>query len=51
VGLLLTLTLVVAAKADRYLWLIFVAGALAIAALFAARRLGGGADAPSRGAP
>lgn len=51
VGLLLTLTLVVAAKADQYLWLLFVAGALAIAALFAARRFWGGADAPSRGAP
>ena len=50
VGLLLTLTLVVVAKADQYLWLLFVAGALAIAALFAAHRIWGRADAPSRGA-
>lgn len=51
VGLLLTLTLFVAAKADQYLWLLFVAGALAIAVLFAVRRFWGRADAPSRGAP
>ena len=51
VGLLLTLTLVVAAKADQYLWVLFLAGALAIATLFAVRRFWGGADAPSRGAP
>lgn len=51
VGLLLTLTLVVAAKADQYLWVLFVAGALAIAALFAVRRLWDRAGVPSRGAP
>jgi len=51
VGLLLTLTLFVAAKADQYMWLLFVAGAVAIAALFAVRRLWSGADAPSRGTP
>ena len=50
VGLLLTLTLFVVAKADQYLWLLFVAGALAIAALFAVHRIWGRADAPSRGA-
>jgi len=51
VGLLLTLTLSVAAKANQYLWLLFVAGALAVAAPFAVRRFWGRADAPSRGAP
>ncbi len=51
VGLLLTLTLVVAAKADQYLWVLFLAGALAIAASFAVRRLWGGTEAPSRAAP
>ncbi len=49
VGLLLTLTLFVAAKADQYLWLLFVAGALAIAALFAVHRVWGGSDGPTRG--
>ena len=39
VGLLLTLTLAVVAKADQYLWVLFLAGALAIAALFAVRRM------------
>ncbi len=34
VGILLTLTLICLAKADQYLWLMFVVGALAIAALF-----------------
>jgi len=51
VGLLLTLTLVVAAKADQYLWVLFLAGVLAIAASFAVRRLWDRADVPSRGAP
>jgi hypothetical protein len=35
VGILLTLALLVVAKADQYLWLIFVVGALAIAAMLA----------------
>jgi hypothetical protein len=48
VGLLLTLTLVVVAKADQYLWLLFVAGALVIAALFAAHRFWGGSNTPNR---
>jgi hypothetical protein len=50
VGLLLTLTLFVVAKADQYLWLLFVVGALVIAALFAAHRVWGGSDTPNRGA-
>jgi hypothetical protein len=34
VGLLLTLTLVIVAEADQYLWLVFVVGGLTIAAMF-----------------
>jgi hypothetical protein len=34
VGILLGLTLIVLAKADQYLWLIFIVGGLAIAGLF-----------------
>lgn len=45
VGLLLTLTLVVAAKADQYLWVLFIAGALTIAALIAVRRMRSDAEA------
>jgi hypothetical protein len=37
VGLLLTLTLVVVAKADQYLWLIFVIGGLTVAVMLALR--------------
>jgi len=51
VGLLLTLTLICAAKAEQYLWLLFIVGALAIAALLAARRLLGREGAGSRTAP
>src|SRR5262249_28918705 len=32
VGLLLTLTLIIGAKADQYLWMIFIVGALAVGA-------------------
>jgi hypothetical protein len=38
VGLLLTLTLFVVAKADQYLWLILLAGAVAGALAFGLRR-------------
>jgi hypothetical protein len=38
VGLLLTLALVCVAKADQYLWLVFVVGGLAIVGLFFAMR-------------
>jgi hypothetical protein len=41
VGILLTLALIVAAKADQYLWLVFVVGALSIAAIFGLARLAG----------
>lgn len=34
VGLLLTLILIIVAKADQYLWLVFVVGGLTLAALF-----------------
>jgi hypothetical protein len=51
VGLLLTLTLFVVSKADQYLWLLFLVGAIAIAAFFAVRRFWGRDDAPSREAP
>jgi hypothetical protein len=34
VGVLLTLTLIVVAKAEQYVWLIFVAGGLAVVAMF-----------------
>ncbi len=37
VGALLTLTLVIVAKADQYLWLIFVAGGITIAAMLVVR--------------
>jgi hypothetical protein len=37
VGILLGLALVIVAKADEYVWLIFVVGALAVAALFGVR--------------
>jgi hypothetical protein len=33
VGVLLTLTLIVGAKADQYLWMIFIVGALSVAAM------------------
>lgn len=49
VGLLLALTLVFAAKAEQYLWLLFVAGVLVIGVLLAAwRSLGreGGGSSP-----
>jgi len=49
VGLLLTLTLVVVAKADQYLWLLFLIGLAAIAVLIAIRRMRGGARAPTAG--
>jgi hypothetical protein len=39
VGLLLSLALIVVAKAEQYVWLIFVVGALAVAALFGLRWL------------
>ena len=39
VGLLLTLTLIVVATAEQYLWLIFVVGGLAIALIFVLQRL------------
>jgi len=48
VGLLLTLTLVVVAKADRYLWLLFLIGAAAIAVLVGVRRWRAGEGAPAR---
>lgn len=48
VGALLTLTMFMAAKADQYLWLLLVAGALAIAALFAARRFWGDSSSSTR---
>jgi hypothetical protein len=50
VGLLLTLTMVLAAKADQYLWLLLVVGALAILLLFAARRFWGGPGVAKRDA-
>ena len=50
VSLLLTLTVFVAAKADQYLWVLFVVGTLAIVAFFAARRFWGGASAAKPGA-
>jgi hypothetical protein len=50
VALLLTLTVVVAAKADQYLWVLFVVGALVIAAFFAVRRVWGSAGVAPRGA-
>ena len=37
VGVLLTLTLVIVVKADQYLWLIFVAGGITIAAMLVVR--------------
>lgn len=51
VGLLLTLTLFVAAKADQYLWLLSLAGALLIIAYFVARKFWTGADVVKPGAP
>jgi len=51
VGLLLALTLVCAAKAEQYLWLVFIVGVLVIGALLAARRLLGGGSARSQAAP
>jgi len=51
VGLLLTLTLICAAKAEQYLWLLFIVGVLVIGALLAARRLLGREGAGSRTAP
>ena len=44
VGLLLTLTLVIVAKATQHLWLLLVFGVLVIAVGFAARRFWGPAD-------
>ncbi len=49
VGALLTLTLLVAAKADQYLWLLFLGGAVVIAAFFALRKFWGGSDTSIRG--
>jgi len=51
VGSLLALTLVCAAKAESYLWLLFIAGVLAIGALLAAWRLLGGEGARGQAAP
>jgi hypothetical protein len=39
VGVLLTLTLIIVAKADQYVWLVFVVGGIAIVAMIAGRRL------------
>jgi len=50
VGLLLTLTLFVVAKANRYLWLLFLAGVLVLAALAGVRWLRSRRDAASVGA-
>ena len=41
VGLLLTLTLFLVAKADQYLWLLLVAAALPLAAWIVVRRISG----------
>jgi hypothetical protein len=51
VGLLLALTLVCAAKAEQYLWLVFIVGVLVIGALLAAWRMFGGGSARSQAAP
>jgi hypothetical protein len=48
VGLLLSVTLVVVAKADQYMWLLFVIGLAAIAVLIALRRMRSGEGAPAR---
>jgi hypothetical protein len=50
VGILLTLALVIVTKADQYLWLIFLVGALAIAALFGLKWLLGRGRAGKAGA-
>ena len=50
VGLLLTLTMFLVAKADQYLWLMLVAAALPLAGWIVVKRLGGGA-AGSPGGP
>ena len=47
VGILLTLALLVVVKADQYLWLIFVVGGLAVAAMLAFGWLLGKARSPS----
>ena len=51
VGLLLALTLVCAAKAEQYLWLLFIVGVLVIGGLLVAGRWLGGAAARSQAAP
>jgi hypothetical protein len=44
VGLLLTITLLVVAKADQYLWLLLVVGVVAIGALLGVRRMRAGSS-------
>lgn len=51
VGVLLCLALLVVAKAEQYVWLIFVVGILAVAGLFAARWVLLRTRQPARSAP
>src|SRR5262249_7664881 len=54
VGVLLTLTLIVVAKAEQYVWLIFVAGGLAVVLMIALQWLlgrGRGRKAPASSSP